>query len=146
MRGVRALPLPLELIPGVIGRAGGEPDSKAQPWRIHPGILAVSLNHLYQMVWYVIMATMTHRTTFALDEDTIRKLRGLSLRWKVSLAEAVRRAVAQAEAQAPDQKPNPVEMLRQLHDSGQSLDPQKADAYLAQVYEDRKHWRVSDLR
>jgi hypothetical protein len=89
------------------------------------------------MVWYVVMATMTHRTTFALDEDTIRKLRILSVRWKVSLAGAVRRAVAQAE----DQKPNPVEMLRQLHDSGRSLDPEKAEAYLAQVYEDRKHWR-----
>jgi plasmid stability protein len=69
------------------------------------------------------MATMTHRTTFALDEDTIRKLRILSARGKVSLAEAVRRAVAQAEAQAQDQKPNPVEMLRELHNSGQSLDP-----------------------
>ena len=84
---------------------------------------------------------MTHRTTFALDEDTIRKLRILSARWKVSLAEAVRRAVAQAEAQAQDQKPNPVEMLRELHNSGQSLDPEKAEAYLAQVYQDRKHWR-----
>jgi hypothetical protein len=95
----------------------------------------------YPMVWYAVMATMTHRTTFALDENTIRKLRILSVRWKVSLAEAVRRAVAQAEAQGSDQKPNPVEMLRQLHDSGQSLDPEKAEAYLAQVYEDRKHWR-----
>jgi hypothetical protein len=32
-------------------------------------------------------------------------------------------------------------MLRQLHDSGQSLEPEKAEAYLAQVYEDRKHWK-----
>ena len=93
------------------------------------------------MVWYVVMATMIHRTTFALDVNTIRKLRILSVRWKVSLAEVVRRAVAQAEAQAQDQKPNPVEMLRQLHNSAQSLDPEKAEAYLAKVYEDRKHWR-----
>ena len=93
------------------------------------------------MVWYVVMATMTHRTTFALDEDTIRKLRTLSARWKVSLAEAVRRAVAQAESQLQERNPNPVEMLQQLHDSGQSLDPEKGEAYLAEVYEDRKHWR-----
>jgi hypothetical protein len=66
------------------------------------------------------------------------KLRILSARWKVWLAEAVRRAVAQAEARTHDQKPKPVEMLRQLHDSGQSLDPEKAEAYLAQIYEDRK--------
>jgi hypothetical protein len=46
-----------------------------------------------------------------------------------------------AQAEAQDQKPNPVEMLRQLHDSGQSLEPEKAEAYLAQVYEDRKHWK-----
>jgi hypothetical protein len=93
------------------------------------------------MVWYAVMATMTHRTTFALDQETVEKLRKLSRRWKVSLAEAVRRAVAQAESQDEQRKPNPVEMLQQLHDSGQSLDPQKAKAYLAQVYEDRKHWR-----
>jgi hypothetical protein len=93
------------------------------------------------MVWYAVMATMTHRTTFALDQATVEKLRKLSRRWKVSLAEAVRRAVAQAESQDEQRKPNPIEMLQQLHDSGQSLDPQKAKAYLAKVYEDRKHWR-----
>jgi Ribbon-helix-helix protein, copG family len=99
------------------------------------------LNRSLVMVWYAGMATMTHRTTFALDDDTIRRLKKLSLRWKVSLAEVVRRAVAQAEAQAPEDKPNPVNLLRQLHDSGQSLDPETAETYLAQVYEDRKHWR-----
>jgi hypothetical protein len=93
------------------------------------------------MVWYVVMATMTHRTTFALDQETMEKLRKLSSHWKVSLAEAVRRAVAQAESQEKAQRPNPVEMLQQLHDSGQSLDPKKAKTYLAQVYEDRRHWR-----
>ena len=79
--------------------------------------------------------------TFALDQQTMEKLRKLSSHWKVSLAEAVRRAVAQAESQEKSQRPNPVEMLQQLHDSGQSLDPKKAKTYLAQVYEDRKHWR-----
>lgn len=106
-----------------------------------PSPLAPGLNQPHPMVWYGVMATMTHRTTFALDKETIRKLKTLSARWKVSLAEAVRRAVAQAESQIQAQKPNPVEMLRQLHDSGQSLDPKKGEAYLAQVYEDRKHWR-----
>ena len=91
------------------------------------------------MVWYAVMATMTHRTTFAFDQETMGKLRKLSSRWKVSLAGAVRRAVAQAELQDKAQRPSPVELLQQLHDSGQSLDPKKAKAYLAQVYEDRKH-------
>ena len=62
----------------------------------------------------------------------MRRLRVLSVRWKVSLAEVVRRAVAQAETQAEEQKPNPIEMLRQLHESGQSLDPEKAESYLAE--------------
>jgi hypothetical protein len=93
------------------------------------------------MVWYVVMATMVHRTTFALDSDTVRKLRTLSARWQVSLAETVRRAVAQAESREESSKPNPVDMLRQLHGAKQSLDADKAEKYLAEVYEDRKHWR-----
>ena len=43
--------------------------------------------------------------------------------------------------QEPEHKPNPVEMLRKLHMSGQSLDPETAETYLAEVYEDRKYWR-----
>jgi uncharacterized protein YuzE len=39
--------------------------------------------------------------------------------------------------QEPEHKPNPVEMLRKLHMSGQSLDPETAETYLAEVYEDR---------
>src|ERR1700693_2041492 len=91
------------------------------------------------MVRHVVMATMTHRTTFAPDEETMDKLRKLSSRWKVFFAEAVLRAVPQAELQDKAQRPNPVELLQQPHDSGQSLDPKKAKAYLTQVYEDRKH-------
>ena len=39
------------------------------------------------------MATMTHRTTFALDAATARRLRQLAKLWKVSQAEVVRRSV-----------------------------------------------------
>jgi hypothetical protein len=48
----------------------------------------------------------------------MEKLRKLSSRWKVSLAEAVRRAVAQAKLEDKAQRPNPVELHQQLHDSG----------------------------
>ena len=43
------------------------------------------------------MPTMTHRTTFALDETTAQRLRRLAKRWNVSQAEVVRRSVEQAE-------------------------------------------------
>ena len=87
------------------------------------------------------MAKMTWRTTFALDYETIQRLKHLAARWQVSQAEVVRRAVAQAEAQPEAQISDPVAMLRHLQESGQDLDSKKAEAYLAQVYADRKRWR-----
>jgi predicted transcriptional regulator len=87
------------------------------------------------------MQTMTHRTTFALDETTAHRLKRLAARWQVSQAEVVRRSVEQAEKLAESQKSDPVALLQRLHEEGGGLDPKKADAYLAEVYEDRKHWR-----
>ncbi len=87
------------------------------------------------------MAAMKYRTTFALDDKTIRRLKLLALRWRVSQAEVVRRAVAQAEAQPEPQISDPVTMLRHLQESGEGLDPKRAESYLAQVYADRKRWR-----
>jgi predicted transcriptional regulator len=87
------------------------------------------------------MATMTHRTTFALDLETIRRLKRLATRWQVSQAEVVRRAVAQAESQREPPIPNPVAMLRQLLAGGQGLEPKEAESYLAQVYADRQRWK-----
>lgn len=85
------------------------------------------------------MSAMKYRTTFALDDKTIRRLKLLALRWRVSQAEVVRRAVAQAEAQP--EISDPVTMLRHLQESGEGLDPKRAESYLAQVYADRKRWR-----
>lgn len=86
---------------------------------------------------------MIHRTTFALDGKTIRRLKDLAAHWKVSQAEVLRRALADAEARVRSEsvKPNPAVMLRDLFASGNGLDPEKAGAYIAEVYEDRKHWR-----
>ncbi len=88
-----------------------------------------------------LMATMTHRTSFALDEATARRIKRLAMRWNVSQAEVVRRSVEQAEASAQDEQPDPVAMLRELFTSGGGLDPEIGSAYIAEVYEDRKHWR-----
>jgi predicted transcriptional regulator len=85
------------------------------------------------------MATMIHRTTFTLDNETMRRLRSLASRLHVSQAEVVRRALAQMEDDTV--KRDPVAMLQALHESGQGIDPTKAGTYLAQVYKDRRKWR-----
>ena len=92
------------------------------------------------MVWRDGMALMTHRTTFALDAETVRRLKRLAHRWQVSQAEVVRRAVAQAEAQPEAQTADPIALLEQMQESD-PLDPKKAELYLGQVYQDRKRWR-----
>ena len=85
------------------------------------------------------MATMTHRTTFALDEGTTTRIKSLSQLWNVSQAEVVRRAVSQAEIAAS--RPDPVAMLHQLHSSGAGLPAASAKAYLSEVRQARKTWR-----
>ena len=62
------------------------------------------------------MATMTHRTTFALDEATAQRIRSLAASWKVSQAEVVRRVVSLADM--PAAKLDPVAMLLKLHQEG----------------------------
>ena len=85
------------------------------------------------------MATMTHRTTFALDDVTSRRIKRLAKTWRVSQAEVVRRAVSQAEA--PVAKPDPVALLHRLHSQGAGLSAATASAYLAEARKDRQHWR-----
>ena len=87
------------------------------------------------------MPAMTHRTTFALDQTTAKRLKRLAARWQVSQAEVVRRSVEQAEKAAAPERPDPAAMLRELFAKGGGLDPEKGSAYIAEVYEDRKHWR-----
>lgn len=74
------------------------------------------------------MPTMSHRTTFALDEATASRLKRLAARWQVSQAEVVRRSVEQAEAVALDDQPDPIAMLEALFAKGGGLDAATADA------------------
>ena len=83
---------------------------------------------------------MTHRTTFALDNDTVRRLKALALRWQVSQAEVVRRALSQAESIPDAQQPDVLARLKSYHASG-TLNASKAQAYVAQARADRKRWR-----
>lgn len=81
---------------------------------------------------------MTHRTTFTLDEQTITRIRRLAALWQVSQAEVIRRVVAKGEAL---DLPDPVALLRALHQSGDGLLPDDAKAFLQEVREGRREWR-----
>lgn len=84
---------------------------------------------------------MTHRTTFALDEETASRLKRLSKKWNVSQAEVVRRAVSLAETGREKHEASPLEKLRALHSHGGGMVREEAEAYLAEVKKDRDEWR-----
>ena len=85
------------------------------------------------------MATMTHRTTFTLDEATMVRIKNLAALWKVSQAELVRRAVSFAQPPAPASSPRI--LFEDFLKSGSGLDSKIADQYLEEVREDRQMWR-----
>lgn len=90
------------------------------------------------------MKAMVHRTTFALDEATVRRLRTLSAVWQVSQAEVVRRSVAMAEETARGIRPDPAVLLLALHESGQGLVRDQAEEYLLECRSDRAAWRAGE--
>lgn len=89
------------------------------------------------------MPTMTHRTTFALDDSTARRLKRLAKLWNVSQAEVVRRSVERSEQTAQAAQPDPVALLHALHARGGGIGKAQADRWIAETYEDRKKWRAS---
>jgi predicted transcriptional regulator len=89
------------------------------------------------------MSTMIHRTTFALDRETVHRLKRLASVWQVSQAEVVRRAVANAAEAVQTVRPDPVAMLQKLHASGGGLVAETAERYLAEARQDRHAWRRS---
>jgi predicted DNA-binding protein len=89
------------------------------------------------------MATMTHRTSFALDERTAQRIKRLAIRWNVSQAEVVRRSVERAEDSMETSQPSPLELLRQLHAKGGGISKSRADRWIKEIADDRKRWRAS---
>lgn len=85
------------------------------------------------------MAVMEHRTSFALDEATILRLRKLASLWQVSQAEVVRRAIENAEAEAKAGTDAALGRLGSYHKRG-GLDARKAAEYIEEVAENRADW------
>jgi hypothetical protein len=85
------------------------------------------------------MTSVKHRTSFALDEATLRRLRRLASRWNVSLAEVVRRAIKLADDQVYGKRETVTERLAEYR-AARRLDSDAADRYLSEVAEDRARW------
>ncbi len=85
------------------------------------------------------MAVMEHRTTFALDDVTIQKMRHLAKRWNVSQAEVVRRAIEQADRLAEQEKTQILDRLIAYQQKG-ALSARQAQSYMEEVAENRAEW------
>jgi predicted DNA-binding protein len=86
------------------------------------------------------MAVMEHRTSFALDEETLSRMSRLATLWQVSKAEVVRRAIEKAEHEALADRNSCLTRLKEYHSQG-SLVAEAANAYLDQLAQDRGTWR-----
>ena len=60
------------------------------------------------------MATMTIKSTYSLDVDSVRTLETLARRWSVSKSEVLRRAIKLAAAEDASQVGGPLAALDQL--------------------------------
>lgn len=87
------------------------------------------------------MALMTYRTTFALDRDTVHRLKRLATCWDVSQAAVIRRAVAMAEEQLYAGERDVASILEDLHQAGGGLVREDAESYVVESAANRKTWR-----
>ena len=92
------------------------------------------------------MATVTVRSTYSLDLETVRRLEALAKRWDTSKSGALRRAIRLASEQA---RPSVNEKLAALDELQRllALDEQSAAEWCAEVREERAAWtdRLSRL-
>lgn len=63
------------------------------------------------------MATMTIKSTYSFDVETVRQLEAMARRWGVSKSEALRRAIRAAANQQPAAGQEVLQALDRLQDS-----------------------------
>ena len=86
------------------------------------------------------MKSTKHRTSFALDEETIYRLKALARSWDVSQAEVVRRAVSLAYRHSESEAADVRERVAEYRAAGR-IAAGDADDYLRQLRDERDHWR-----
>ena len=119
---------------------GEFPFSRLGSWTLAP--VRLCLDGLPHDGMSYVMATMTHRTSFALDELTARRIKQLATRWNVSQAEVVRRSVERAEGAGQSPEKDALQLLKAYHAKG-GLDKARADRWIMEIDEGRKRWRAS---
>jgi hypothetical protein len=82
---------------------------------------------------------MERRTSFALDELTIQRMKRLARTWRVSQAEVVRRAIEQALADDERERNALLTRLDAYHQRN-GVNAVAADRYLEEVAENRAEW------
>ena len=82
------------------------------------------------------MASTVIRTTYALDEETVRRLDSLARQWNVSKSEALRRAIRTADAVAgsPDDRLKALDELQ----ASMRLTHSRAQMWVRAVREERR--------
>jgi predicted transcriptional regulator len=94
-------------------------------------------------VWYchtiTILAATTIRSTYALDEETVRRLEGLAREWNVSKSEALRRAIRAADDSASSE--DRLAALDALQAS-MHLSARRAESWARNVREERRRTSV----
>ena len=86
------------------------------------------------------MQNTKHRTSFALDEQTIDRLKALARSWNVSQAEVVRRAVSLAYRHSESEAADVRERVAEYRAAGR-IAAGDADDYLRRLRAERDHWR-----
>lgn len=85
------------------------------------------------------MVQTKYRTSFALDQITIERLRQLAVRWNISQAEVVRRAVERMAQQDSVQTDALRRRLGEYRAQG-TLAAETAEQYLSEVAAARAEW------
>jgi hypothetical protein len=86
--------------------------------------------------YHTLMASTVVRSTYALDEETVRRLDNLARHWNVSKSEALRRAIRTADAMAG----SPDDRLKALDELQASirLTRSRAQTWVRELREDRR--------
>jgi len=85
------------------------------------------------------MATLSVRSTYSLDVETMGRIENLARRWDVSKSEVLRRAIRMADEQAVMSER--VEAYRRLQGS-MHLTAAQADAWIAEIRAERDAWTI----
>ena len=86
--------------------------------------------------YYHRMATVTVKSTYSLDVETVRKLEGLAKRWSTSKSGALRRAIDAAAKQAGPDDNEALDALDRLQ-SRLALDRSTAGVWADEVRQER---------